>query len=208
MNRMTGKDNVMAMEFKYRVLVVDDDSEIRNVTAVILQMNNYDVSSAENGIAAIPILKNTQPRVMITDLRMPDMDGHELLRMARRFFPAMGAIVVSALEGIEAPGRDVADAVFAKGDYDVPDLLECVSDLAGRYPLRQANVKTAVSPSWIPQTDGRNFWAACNECLTCFSLPLSQLAYSGMHRAYCPSCGQRIRFMMQQMHSDVVAIAA
>lgn len=198
----------MAMQFKHRVLVVDDDSGIRNVTAVVLQVNNYDVSSAENGIAAIPILKNTRPHVMISDLRMPDMDGYELLRLVRRFFPAMGTIVVSALEGIEAPGSDVADAVFTKGDYSVPDLLECVSDLAGRYPLRQPSVKTAVSPSWIPQDDGRNFWAACNECLTCFSLPLSQLGYSGMHRAYCPSCGQKIRFVMQQVHSDVMTIAA
>jgi CheY-like chemotaxis protein len=197
----------MAMEFKYRVLVVDDDSKIRNVTAVILQMNNYDVSSAENGIAAIPILKNTRPHVMISDLRMPDMDGYELLRMARRFFPAMGTIVVSALEG-EVPGRDTADAVFAKGGYSVPELLECVSGLAGLYPILRPSLKTTVSPSWVPQNDGRNFWAACNECLTCFSLPLSQVGYSGMHRAYCPSCGQKIRFMMQQVHSDVVAIAA
>jgi CheY-like chemotaxis protein len=197
----------MAMEFKYRVLVVDDDSKIRNVTAVILQMNNYDVSSAENGIAAIPILKNTRPHVMISDLRMPDMDGYELLRMARRFFPAMGTIVVSALEG-EVPGRDIADAIFAKGGYRVPELLECVSDLAALYPILRPSLKTTVSPSWVPQNDGRNFWAACNECLTCFSLPLSQVGYSGMHRAYCPSCGQKIRFMMQQVHSDVVAIAA
>ena len=74
----------MAMQFKYRALVVDDDSGIRNVTTMVLQVNNYDVSSAENGIAAIPILKNTRPHVMISDLRMPDMNGYELLRMARQ----------------------------------------------------------------------------------------------------------------------------
>ncbi|HEV7520413.1 MAG TPA: response regulator [Candidatus Angelobacter sp.] len=197
----------MAMQFKYRALVVDDDSGIRNVTTMVLQVNNYDVLSAENGIAAIPILKNTRPHVMISDLRMPDMNGYELLRMARRFFPAMGTVVVSALE-TEAPGRDLADAVFAKGEYSVPELLECVSELAGRYPLLRPSLKTAVSPSWVSQNDGRNFWAACNGCLTCFSLPLSQVGYSGMHRAYCPSCGQKIRFMMQQAHSNAMAIAA
>jgi len=198
----------MAIQLKHRVLVVDDDSGVRNVTTLVLQVNNYDVSSAENGIAAIPLLKSTRPHVMISDLRMPEMDGYELMRLARRFFPAMATIALSALERNEMPGRDLADAVFAKGDYSVPELLECVSDMAGRYPLRQPSLKTAVSPSWIPQGDRRHFWTACNECLTCFSLPLSQLTYSGMHRGYCPSCGQRIRFRMQQVDPKVMTIAA
>jgi CheY-like chemotaxis protein len=197
----------MAIQLKHRVLVVDDDSGVRNITTLVLQVNNYDVSSAENGIAAIPLLKSTRPHVMISDLRMPEMDGYELLRIARRFFPEMATIVLSA-EGNAMPGRDLADAVFAKGDCSVPKLLECVSDMAGRYPIRQPSFKTAVSPSWIAEGDGRHFWTACNECLTCFSLPLSHLTYSGMHRGYCPSCGQRIRFRMQQVDPGRMTIAA
>jgi|ERR1700731_3494513 len=202
------RDNVMVMQFKHRVLIVDDDPGIRNIAAMVLQINNYDVEAAENGIEAVSVLKRQKPRVMISDLRMPYMDGYELLRLTRRFFPAMGAIVVSGLEGIEAPGGDLADAVFAKGEYSVADLLNCVSDLASRYPLREPSVESPVSQSWISMDDRRTFWTACNECLTCFSLPLSQVAFSGIHRAYCPSCGQRIRFMMQQVRSEVVAIAA
>ncbi|HXO37961.1 MAG TPA: response regulator [Candidatus Acidoferrum sp.] len=198
----------MVMQFKHRVLIVDDDPGIRNIAAMVLQINNYDVEAAENGIEAVSVLKRQKPRVMISDLRMPYMDGYELLRLTRRFFPAMGAIVVSGLEGIEAPGGDLADAVFAKGEYSVADLLNCVSDLASRYPLREPSVESPVSQSWISMDDRRTFWTACNECLTCFSLPLSQVAFSGIHRAYCPSCGQRIRFMMQQVRSEVVAIAA
>jgi CheY-like chemotaxis protein len=202
------RDNVMAMQFKHRVLIVDDDPGIRNVATMVLQINNYDVEAAENGIEAVSVLKRQKPRVMISDLRMPYMDGYELLRLARRFFPAMGAIVVSGLEGIEAPGGDLADAVFAKGEYSVADLLNCVSDLVSRYPLREPSVESPVSQSWISMDDPRTFWTACNECLTCFSRPLSQVVYSGMHRTYCPACGQKIRFMMQQVRSEVVAIAA
>jgi CheY-like chemotaxis protein len=198
----------MTMQFRHRVLIVDDDPGVRSIAAMVLQINNYDVAAAENGIEAVPILKNKRPHVMIADLRMPYMDGYELLRLARRFFPAMGAIVVSGLEGGDAPGSDLADAVFAKGHYSVPDLLECVADLAASYPLRELSVKSPVSPSWISQDGPRNFWVACNECLACFSLPLSQLAYSGMHRAYCSSCGHRIRFMVQQDASDMMIIAA
>jgi CheY-like chemotaxis protein len=198
----------VVMQFKHRVLIVDDDPGIRNIAAMVLQINNYDVEAAENGIEAVFVLKRQKPHVMISDLRMPYMDGYELLRLARRFFPAMGAIVVSGLEGIEAPGGDLADAVFAKGEYSVADLLNCVSDLASRYPLREPSVESPVSQSWISRDDRRNFWTACNECLTCFSRPLSQVAFSGMHRAYCPSCGQRIRFMMQQVQTEVMPIAA
>ena len=198
----------MAMQFKHRVLIVDDDPEIRNIAAIVLQINNYDVEAAENGIEAISVLKKKRPHVMISDLSMPYMNGYELLRLTRRFFPAMGAIVVSGLEGIEAPGGDLADAVFAKGEYSVADLLSCVSDLASRYPLRKPSVESHVSQSWISMDDRRNFWTVCNECLTSFSRPQSQMAFSGMHRAYCPSCGQSIRFMMQQAQTEVMPIAA
>jgi CheY-like chemotaxis protein len=202
------RDNVMVMQFKHRVLIVDDDPGIRNIAAMVLQINNYDVEAAENGIEAISVLKRKRPHVMISDLRMPYMDGYELLRLTRRFFPAMGAIVVSGLEGIEAPGGDLADAVFAKGEYSVADLLNCVSDLASRYPLRKPSVESPVSQSWISMDDRRTCWAACNVCLACFSLPVSQLGYSGMHRAYCPACGQKIRFMMRQVQTEVMTTAA
>jgi CheY-like chemotaxis protein len=198
----------MTMQLKRRVLIVDDDPGIRDITSMVLQVNNYDVAAVENGIEAVAILKHKRPHVMISDIRMPYMDGYELLRLARRFYPGMGTIVVSALERGEAPGKELADAVFAKGDYRVPDLLDCVSDLASRYPVRESSVKSPVSQSWISMDDRRTVWAACNECLSCFSLPLSQLTYSGKHRGYCPSCGQGMRFMMQQVVSEVMPIAA
>lgn len=198
----------MPMQFKHRVLTVDDDPGIRNITTMLLQVNNYDARDVENGIEAVTILKIMRPHVMISDIRMPHMNGYELLRFARRFFPAMGAIVVSALDETEAPGGDLADAVFTKGNYSVADLLECVADLASRYPLREPIVKGPVSQSWISTNDPRTFWTACNECMACFSLPLSQMSYSGMHKGYCPSCGQIIRFVMQQTVPETMTIAA
>jgi CheY-like chemotaxis protein len=198
----------MPMQFRHRVLTVDDDPGIRNITTMLLQVNNYDVSAVENGIEALSVLRNQRPHVMISDIRMPYMDGYELLRFARRFFPAMGAIVVSALDDAEAPGSDLADAVFIKGEYGVADLLKCVAGLASRYPLREPAGKSLMSQTWISTDDPRTFWAACNECLSCFSLPLSQMTYSGMHRGYCPSCGQRIRFMMQQTAPETMPLAA
>jgi CheY-like chemotaxis protein len=198
----------VAMQFKHRVLVVDDDSGIRNVTAVVLQVNNYSVSSAENGVAAIPILKSTRPHVMISDLRMPEMDGYELLRLARRFFPAMGTIVVSALDGTEMPGRDLADAIFVKGDYRVPDLLEAVADLSAQYPLRIGNGRSPVSPSWIAQEHRSALWIICKECLACFALSLAEMGQAGMHNRWCPSCSQKVRFMVQPGALEAVAAAA
>jgi CheY-like chemotaxis protein len=208
MTRRREKDHVMAMQFMHRVLIVEDDPGMRRITTMMLQVNDYKVTAVENGIEAVPVLKNQTPHVMISDLSMPYMDGYELLRLTRRFFPAMGAIVLSGLDGDKAPGKDLVDAVFSKGDYSVRDLLACVADLAARYPLRGPSEKTPISQSWISMDDRRNFWAACNECLTCFSLPLSQLTYSGMHRGYCPSCGQTVRFQMPQDAPDRLAIAA
>jgi CheY-like chemotaxis protein len=198
----------MAIQFKHRVLIVDDDSGIRNITSMVLEVNNYDVAAAENGIEAIPLLKNKRPHVLISDLRMPYMDGYELLHLARRFFPDMGAIILSGFDGGRVPGNELADAVFAKGDYSVPDLLNCVSDLASRYPLREPGPRSLVSPSWISSEVGPTLWVACRECLGCFPLPLSEMEHTGMHREKCPSCSQNVRFMVPEDALDTMRIAA
>jgi len=67
----------MPMQFRHRVLTVDDDPGIRNITTMLLQVNNYDVSAVENGIEALSVLRNQRPHVMISDIRMPYMDGYE-----------------------------------------------------------------------------------------------------------------------------------
>ena len=61
-----------------KVLVVDDESHIRRVIEVKLKKYGFDVIYAPNGREGLKVLQKEKPRVMITDINMPVMDGRKL----------------------------------------------------------------------------------------------------------------------------------
>jgi len=69
----------MAKKKTPRILVVDDEKEIREITQAFLILNGYEVNTAENGEDALNKLLATRYDVLITDLQMPKMGGIELL---------------------------------------------------------------------------------------------------------------------------------
>jgi CheY-like chemotaxis protein len=111
------------------VLVVDDEPDIRFLLAVTLQMAGYRVIEAAHGGAALEQVRRTRPRLVITDLMMPVMDGHELIEQLRadRDTAAIPIVLLSATAGTE-PG---ADAVLTK-PFDQDELVGLVGELTGR----------------------------------------------------------------------------
>jgi CheY-like chemotaxis protein len=69
----------MAGTYVPKILVVDDEKVIRDITQAFLTLNGYDVSTAENGKEAFEKMLITHYDVVITDLQMPLMGGMELL---------------------------------------------------------------------------------------------------------------------------------
>jgi len=65
---------------KETILIVDDDSSVRRVVQMQLSEAGYEVQPAASGEEALRILLESSPKLVITDLRMPDMDGIDLLR--------------------------------------------------------------------------------------------------------------------------------
>jgi DNA-binding NtrC family response regulator len=84
-----------------RILVADDDESLRWVTQVQLQRAGYEVLAAENGQAALELLRDTAVDLVITDLKMPGMSGLDLLRQVRLEFPETNVIVVTAYGTVE-----------------------------------------------------------------------------------------------------------
>jgi CheY-like chemotaxis protein len=79
------------------VLVVDDDADTRRMLRVALELAGHRVATAEMGLEAIDSAVELRPDVMLVDLGLPDMDGHEV---ARRVRAAAGeAIFLVALTG-------------------------------------------------------------------------------------------------------------
>lgn len=92
-----------------RVLVVDDEERIRSVLSEFLAMKGYQTLEAATGAGALQTLREWRPHVMLLDVRLPDMDGLDVLRQAKALDPAVGVFMVTGLHD-EAVGREALQA--------------------------------------------------------------------------------------------------
>ena len=84
-----------------RVLVVDDEKSMRELLAITLERQGYEVSVAEDGEVAIEAVRRDGFDVIITDLRMPNADGLQVLRAAKEHTPETVVIVITAVGSTE-----------------------------------------------------------------------------------------------------------
>lgn len=79
-----------------RVLIVDDEEDFRTTLAGRLQLRDLQPDTAADGEKALELLrKQVEPDVMVLDLRLPGMDGIELLRRTRKAYPDMEVIILT-----------------------------------------------------------------------------------------------------------------
>ena len=79
-----------------RVLVVDDEPSMRQMLSFALRREGYDVSTADDGRAALDAIRDGRFDLVVTDVRMPDVSGVELLREAKRLDPSLSIIMMTA----------------------------------------------------------------------------------------------------------------
>lgn len=85
----------------FRLVIVDDEKMIRNglvQTISWAELGIEVVGTAANGIAALEIIRNTKPHIVLTDIRMPKMDGLELTRILHEELPDIKVIIISGYE--------------------------------------------------------------------------------------------------------------
>jgi CheY-like chemotaxis protein len=89
------------------ILVVDDEEAIRKLIAVILQSAGHVVVSASNGVEAVALFRSSPDEfdLILTDLRMPVMDGHQLVTLVRRTSPDTKIICMSGYADDPIPAR-------------------------------------------------------------------------------------------------------
>lgn len=66
-----------------KIVIIDDETAIRRMLRIALKSEGYDVTEAENGESGLSAIVRQQPDLVILDLGLPDMDGHELLNELR-----------------------------------------------------------------------------------------------------------------------------
>jgi DNA-binding NtrC family response regulator len=113
-----------------RILIVDDDESVRNSLAAILRDEGYTVDLAVNGSEAILKTESTAYDVALIDMRLPDMEGIELLTRMKDTVPKVRKIIVTGFpslqNAIEAVNRK-ADAYTIK-PVEVDKLLETIRE--------------------------------------------------------------------------------
>lgn len=101
------------------VLLVDDHDDLREATALFLRRSGFTVEEACNGMEALRSLAARLPDIVLTDLRMPLMDGSSLCRQIRATERLAGILIVAltAYSSFDAEARAEAgfDRVIAKG---------------------------------------------------------------------------------------------
>ncbi len=123
------------------ILIIDDDPQIRMLLSDRLEMNDYIVALAENGVIGLDMIQKENPDLVLLDLMMPEMDGMEVLNRINRDHPDLTVIILTAFGTIEK-----AIEAMKLGAYDFlpkpckPDhILLVVKKALERKGLREQN---------------------------------------------------------------------
>lgn len=127
------------MESRHKVLLLDDDAEVLEMYKEMLAQlpSRPQIHTATSGARAIALLETEPFRLLICDLKMPKMDGLQVLSIVRRRFPELRTVVMTAVQDEEFRSRAYAlgvDLFWLKPDTqpNMQMFLECLESLLGR----------------------------------------------------------------------------
>ncbi|MDC7240083.1 MAG: response regulator, partial [Spirochaetales bacterium] len=97
---------------KFKILVVDDEKNIREGLAKALKLDGYEVSVAEDGGEAMKEMVRTDIDLVITDLRMPRVSGEELLKKVNAAYPTVPVIILTGHGTVENAVNAMRDGAY------------------------------------------------------------------------------------------------
>jgi len=114
-----------------RALVVEDHAEIREAVSIALELEGYEVRTAEDGRAALAVLERWEPCVIVLDLMMPRMDGWQFrerqLEMEGR--SDVPVVVLSAARQTEDEWRRLRAHTIVSKPFEIDALLRAVNEV-------------------------------------------------------------------------------
>ncbi|MBI4555959.1 MAG: sigma-54-dependent Fis family transcriptional regulator [Candidatus Hydrogenedentes bacterium] len=126
---------------KSRILVAEDDQVQREIIADILLKADYSVRAVESGTKAFEALRAESFDLLLTDLRMSEMDGLDLLRQAKRLRADMEVVVMTAFATVETAVKAMKEGAcdYLAKPFDKDELLVVVNKAVEQGELRREN---------------------------------------------------------------------
>ncbi|HVF29056.1 MAG TPA: sigma-54 dependent transcriptional regulator, partial [Pyrinomonadaceae bacterium] len=121
--------------------IVDDEQGMRQLLSLVFGRANHQVRVAENGRQALDMLRGEAADLIISDVKMPDMGGIELLRAAREFLPDVGVVMMTAFATVETAREafKLGADDFIQKPFDIDELKLIVEKALERLRLLQEN---------------------------------------------------------------------
>ncbi len=125
----------------HTILVADDEAGNSAAVRRVLEREGHQVFEARDGQEALVLLQEHTPSLMITDLKMPKLNGLELLRAAKQLLPDLGVIVMTAYGSVETAVEAMRDGAsdFISKPLHRADLVRSVRSVLEKYTLSVEN---------------------------------------------------------------------
>ena len=115
-----------------KILVVEDDKIVSDNLTQLLELEGYEVNVATDGVEALQMIVDIKPALIITDIKMPNLTGLELLNIYRgHLFEEIPVIVISSMESYDVQYFAIAAgavAYFVK-PYSGDEVVETINEL-------------------------------------------------------------------------------
>ena len=147
------------------MLIVDDDSNLRETLVNLLSYLGFNIGSAENGPDALKELEQNLYTFMLTDMKMPEMDGLELIKRVKEAFPDVNIISMTGFsEGysyIDVINAGASD--FIKKPFEVEELEAKVRRIINERNLREELSRLSITDALTGLFNQRYFYRRLEE---------------------------------------------
>lgn len=129
-----------------KILLVDDEEGIRKVLGISLEDKGYEVFTAQNAEEALPLFRKIGPQIVLTDIKMPGMDGIQLLRRIKSEIPDTEVIMITGHGDIDLA---IQSLKFEATDFITKPINDDVLEIA----IKRANEKISMKAELKEYTD-------------------------------------------------------
>lgn len=100
------------MKTQYRILIVDDEENVRQMLTTAFSLSGHQTLSAVNGLDALQQFRDMQPDVVLMDIRMPHLNGLDALHQMHRLNPKIPVVLMTAWAGVETAVEALRNGAF------------------------------------------------------------------------------------------------